>query len=226
MFETPVLDLITRRYSCRSYDGQPIAPEKLEKLRAFLRVLPAGPFGSSHRFEIVAAEEGDGSALKGLGTYGFIKQPAAFVVGVMRSGAHDLEDFGYQMELVALKLTELGLGNCWLGGTFARGRFAKAAGVDPRSGESLPAVLSVGNVPAEDDGRDGRVRKSVGGGRRKPWNELFFDGGFDRPLEGRTGTRPPTVPSRRSASGRRRATSSRGASCARSPGGAPPFTCT
>jgi len=180
MFAKPAFDIIKERYSCRSFDGKPVHPDTLTALQAFIDKLPAGPFGSSHRFVILAAQEGDASALKGLATYGFIQNFSAFVVGILGPGEHNLEDFGYQTELIDLKITELGLGSCWLGGTFNRGRFAKTAKL--KKGESMPAVLALGNIPSDKDTRNGTLRIKVGGNARKPSHELFFDTNFSKPL--------------------------------------------
>jgi len=40
-------------------------------------------------------------------------------------GAKNLEDYGYLMEAIILKATELNLGTCWLGGSFTQSNFAR-----------------------------------------------------------------------------------------------------
>ena len=57
-----------------------------------------GPLGSRARFALVAATEGDQEALRGLGTYGFIKGATGFIVGAAERSPEDLEDYGYLME--------------------------------------------------------------------------------------------------------------------------------
>ena len=46
------------------------------------------------------------------------------------------------MEKAILYATGLGLGSCWLGGTFRRSRFAER--ISARSDEIVPAVASLG----------------------------------------------------------------------------------
>jgi len=43
-----------------------------------------------------------------------------FVAGTVRSVAFAEEDYGYLLEEIMLQLLDMGLGTCWLGGTFKR----------------------------------------------------------------------------------------------------------
>jgi hypothetical protein len=180
----PAGDLIHRRYSCRTYLPEPIAAGQRRLLSAFLTAGAVGPLGSHVRFGLIAASPGDASALKRLGTYGFIKGATGFIVGAVRRAPHDLEDYGYLLERVVLYATGLGLGTCWLGGTFTRSSFVRRFGGLER-GEAMPAVVSVGLIG--DDGTE-RIREREEGSRRLPSSELFFDGRSGEPLDlGRAG---------------------------------------
>ena len=123
--EEPARALIGQRFSCRRYDARPIEAEKQKVLRAFLAAMPAAPFATPVRLELAAASAEDSQALKGLGSYGLIRGAAGFIIGAVKSGPRDLEDFGYLMELAILQATGLGLGTCWLGGTFTKSSFAR-----------------------------------------------------------------------------------------------------
>jgi len=94
-FNDPITEIITRRFSCRVYRDEPIEAQKREQLQEFIHALPFGPFGTRPRFRLLAAMESDTKALRGLGTYGFIRNPAAFIVGAMSPSDYGLEDFGY-----------------------------------------------------------------------------------------------------------------------------------
>jgi len=175
----PASDLIHRRYSCRTYLPEPIAAEQQRLLNAFMAASTAGPLGSQARFALVAAAPGDDSALRRLGTYGFIKGATGFIVGAVRRAPNDLEDYGYLLERVVLYATGLGLGTCWLGGTFTRSSFVRRFGGLER-GETMPAVVSIGLIG--DDGT-GRIREREEGSRRLPPSELFFERGFGEALD-------------------------------------------
>jgi len=177
---THVADLIQRRYSCRTYENQAINPDTRQLLTAFIDELVPGPFGSTSHFKLVSASAEDRAELKGLGTYGFIKGATGYIIGATVNIGKNLEDFGYLMESIILFATEVGLGTCWLGGTFTRSSFAKW--ISANENEVIPAVTSVGYIHKKPRKLDRRVRDEANSDRRIPWSELFFDGSFEMPL--------------------------------------------
>jgi nitroreductase len=178
MMQRPITDLINARYSCRTYRDEPVAAATQAELSAWLAEHTVGPFGSRVRLALVAAAPDDSETLKRLGTYGFIKGATGFLVGAVRRAPHDAEDYGYLVEQAILQATGLGLGTCWLGGTFTKGRFAARLGGLARD-EILPAVIALG-CPA-DDGTT-RIREREAGSRRLPASSLFFDERFGKAL--------------------------------------------
>jgi nitroreductase len=174
----PAQDLIGRRYSCRTYLDSPISADDQTRLLDFMATRTTGPFGAHARFGLLAAAPGDRQALRRLGTYGFIKGATGFIVGAVRRAPHDLEDYGYLLEEIVLFATGIGLGTCWLGGTFTRSTFVRRFGGLGRD-ETMPAVIALGY--AGDDGRV-RIREREEGDRRLPAGELFFDGRYGQPL--------------------------------------------
>ncbi|HTX70960.1 MAG TPA: nitroreductase family protein [Thermoleophilia bacterium] len=171
-------ELIDRRYSCRTYEDRPLAAADRAVLEAFLASRTRGPLGSAARFRLLAAAPDDASELRRLGTYGFIKGATAFLVGAVRKGPRDHEDYGCLMEEIVLEATRLGLGTCWLGGTFTRGTFTSRFGGVGRD-ETIPAVVSTG-YPGEDGTE--RIRERTEGTRRFPPAELFFAEEWMEPL--------------------------------------------
>jgi hypothetical protein len=187
-FNAPVTEIIRQRFSCRSYRREPIDADRREQLQAFIADLPPGPFdklrtapfGSRPRFELAAATEMENKPLRGLGTYGFIKNPPAFILGAMNPSDYDLEDYGYLMETIILYATSLDLGTCWLGGTFTKSSFARKMNLS--TAETMPAVTSVGEYADPEQKRRGLVSRTAGADRRLPWEKLFFNFMLDVPL--------------------------------------------
>jgi len=176
-FTKPVTQLITTRTSVRTYSKNPITPQTLESLNEFIAAHQAGLFQNHIRIRLIAAQPDDADALKGLGTYGVIRHPAGFIVGALNNtGSMNLEDFGYVMEQIVLFATDLGLGTCWLGGSFRQSNFARV--MDMQDDESVPAVVSIGNIAAKPSIRDSFVRFVAGAKKRKPWEDLFFQENF------------------------------------------------
>jgi len=168
-------DTIKKRFSCRTYKREPMKEADQQQLRAFLLSNVRGPFGNRVRFELIdlAAQERD--QIKTLGTYGFIKGASMFIVGAVAKGARAMEDYGYCMEKNILAATHLGLGTCWLGGTFNRS--ASASKINKREDEVVPAITPVGYPQDRKSMMDSAVRFIAKSNTRKAWEELFFLGG-------------------------------------------------
>jgi nitroreductase len=176
----PVTETILQRFSCRTYRPVPLAEADRALLSERARSLTEGPLGNRLRFRLAASTEESADALKGLGTYGFIRGASAFVVGAVSPGERHLEDYGYGLEQLVLFATSLGLGTCWLGGSFTRSSFSRA--VEATWQERVPAVAAVGVIPDLEAARGGIIRRRVGADLRLPWERLFFDAAFGVPL--------------------------------------------
>ncbi len=169
------LDAIRRRISVRSYAGKQVEPERRKQLEEFcLSQKDAGPFGASVRFRLLDLESLSSSELRRIGTYGIIKGARLYVLGAVGSGKGAMEDLGYCLEKIILEATALGLGTCWLGGTFKRGAFA--AYMELAADELLPAITPVGYPAVDRSAVERMMRFGAGSNRRKPWSELFFKG--------------------------------------------------
>jgi nitroreductase len=179
-FTQPVSDIIRQRHSCRTYIKAPIDETRRSALTEFISRLPPGPFGGPGRFILAAATQEDRHELRGLGTYGFIRGAPAFIIGATAEAPLALEDFGYRMEAIILRATELGLGTCWLGGTFVRSNFARK--IAARDDEIIPAVTSVGAIAGNPGGFDRTLRQHIRAADRLPWELLFFEQKFNAPL--------------------------------------------
>lgn len=170
--KTISIDTMKKRYSCRSYSGDPLSAADRRSLEDIIRRSVPGPFGGRPAFTLAAADPGDSESLKGLGTYGFIRKPAGFIIGAVDESPMYLEDFGYCAEKIILEATEAGLGTCWLGGTFKKSSFAHKAGV--RDNTEIPAVIATGYIADKKTLTERLVRAGAGSDKRKEPGELFF----------------------------------------------------
>ena len=94
MKESGLIEIMKKRYSCRSYTGKPISVADRERLAELINQSDLGPFGSRPAFKLITSEPGDGDSLKGLGTYGFISKPAGFIIGSVNESPMYLETSG------------------------------------------------------------------------------------------------------------------------------------
>ncbi len=178
-FSRPIADLVRQRYSCRTYRPEPIQPEVRQRLDQVVASQHTGPLGTHSRFSLVTAEEGDSRALRGLGTYGFVRGATGYIIGVTRESRENLVDYGFLMEEIVLFVTDLGLGSCWLGGSFTKSRFAQR--VRPTASEIVPAVVAIGIIAEKPRAFDKKIREIAKADRRRPWERLFHLEQFNQP---------------------------------------------
>jgi len=172
MLVKPVSEVIQSRTSWRTYTGEKLFEEDRHTLLLYIGSDLEPLFGSESRFMLIDKDSGT----QKLGTYGFIKGARHFILGAIKPGEMNLEDYGYTMEKIILQATRMGLGTCWLGGTFNKQGFLEA--LKPREGESMPAITPVGYTKESRGTFDKAVRYFAGSKNRKPWSELFYKPDF------------------------------------------------
>ncbi len=174
----PVLEIIKSRRSVRSYSTDKLPDAVIEELKLYAKGIE-GPFSPKVRLEFIddILEKADGK----IGTYGIIKGAQHFILAIMEDKENSLEQIGFVLEKLILFATSLGLGTCWMGGTFKRSDFAKL--VDLKEGETLPIVTPIGYPKEQRSIVDHFMRYAAGSNQRKPWSELFYNEGFNIPME-------------------------------------------
>ncbi len=179
-FTVPVNLLVKRRFSCRSFLNQPLEITEIESINSQLSEIHSGPLGSPLRFKLIASSHEKNDELKGLGTYGGIRNSAGFLAGVVDSSKKNLEDYGFVLEKVILHITDMGLGTCYLGGLFTRSSFAKILCMT--GGEIMPAIVALGKMADPERARKALIRQLGGSFKRKPIQEIFFSNDFHTPI--------------------------------------------
>ena len=175
-----MIESINRRVSVRSYADRPIEQNKKQEIVNLLQSTNKGPFSNKVRFSLIDFSEMERNEIRSLGTYGFISGGKLFIVSAIKEGVGAMEDLGYCFEKVILEATNLGLGTCWLGGTFKRANFAKR--IDVSEDEIVSAISPIGYASDRKTIREMAIRRLANSDRRKPWEELFFDGDMNTPL--------------------------------------------
>ena len=172
-----VEDIIRKRYSVRTFDKRQVEKEVKEGLLAYADSLqnPLGPKINIQFIEKEVAPNGEK-----LGTYGIIKGAKLYMGATVPKDEYALEALGYDFEQLVLYATSLGLGTCWLGGTFNRSAFVSAMEIRP--GDIFP-ILSPLGYPAEKKSiTEHMMRRSIKADRRLEWKELFFKDNFEKSL--------------------------------------------
>lgn len=159
----------------RSFDGKLLPPEMVAKLDEAIAE-SGDPFGGNVTIRLKAFDMKDGFKPS---TYGFIKGAVNFFLLGIRDDEASALSAGFSFERVVLKAWELGLGTCWIAGTFKGSDFDR--GESWPDGQTLKIVCPVG-VAEKPRLLEKLGRKVMGSDRRKPFGELFFTEGFGKPL--------------------------------------------
>ncbi|MBU1240631.1 nitroreductase family protein [Myxococcota bacterium] len=182
-FTRPVSQLIPTRISVRTYDSRKISREDLSALDSCGSEICA-PFGSDLAFRVVHLPDLEEGYLASLGTYGVIRGASYYLLASVKESLNALVDFGYAFELMVLKAHDLGLGTCWLGGTFTRSAFAELLGVRPN--HIVPCISSLGHYNPSMPMRDRAIRILARSSKRLPWEKIFFHSDLKHPLREET----------------------------------------
>ena len=178
IFRRPITQVIKERISIRTYKSKPLEEKLKLDLATYLENLE-GPFKSKARYKLLDIKVSEDNNIK-LGTYGIIKGVSSFIVSATKQEEMSLEELGYELEKFILYANSLGLGCCWLGGTFKKSQFAKA--IELKSEEILPIITPIGYPDTKKNILASIIRGVAGSKNRKTWQELFFDGNFDKSL--------------------------------------------
>jgi nitroreductase len=177
---TELYEAILSRRSVRRYDKTPLDEGTLARVRDIIAgVLPLVP---ENDFEILVRDVRAGEDLvKSLGGYGRMVSPPHYLVPYMLGEEHVLEDLGYRAEQIAVRLTALGIGSCYIGALRredeVRSRF------NLPEGARIGAFLIFGRPSAALGGRafNRLMRVAAGASRKLPVESLFFQDTFDNP---------------------------------------------
>lgn len=167
-----IAELVNNRRSVRTFDGRDISTEDLERLSSFMSKTD-NPYDIPVEFKLLNAKEQKLSCPVVGGTDLYVGVKA-------KRASHTEEAVGYSMEKLVLYAMSLGLGTVWIGGTMDRGAFERA--MELVEGETMPCISPLGYPAKKMSVKENVMRKAVKADKRLPFEELFFDGSFDKPL--------------------------------------------
>jgi len=180
LVESALYQAILARRSVRRYEKTPLADAVLAQVREV--VFTAAPLVSGNDFRVEFHDaSADTDLVATLGGYGRIVKPPHYLVPHVSGEAFLLQDLGYRIEQMAVRLAGLGLGSCYIGSLSreaeVRARFGLPA--DARIG----AFLVFGRPSEALGGRflNSAIRMAAGATRKLPAERIFFQDSFDMP---------------------------------------------
>lgn len=131
------LQLLQARYSVRAYSEEPIPHALLNKLKATVTMINSHQHGL--KFRIVTD---DPEPMKSFSrSYGSFTNPRNYMAAVVDTAVDDVyERAGYFAEQFVIKAVELGLGTCFVGGTFNENKVKAPL----RAGEKILFIVLFG----------------------------------------------------------------------------------
>lgn len=176
-FSGSLSEVVKKRYSVRTYTEKKLPIDIINKINAYMETLD-NPFQGNLKFQYLQIKGASNS--EKLGTYGMIKGASEYI-GVSGDQTETvLEAIGYSFEKLILYVTSLGIGTCWLGGTFKKSEFAKA--MEVRDGDIFPAISPIGYPADKMRIKERLIRKAGQLDKRKPWEEIFYNEDFKTAL--------------------------------------------
>lgn len=155
-----LLQAIDTRVSRRSYTAKPLVTSQINKLQELL-----DEYNSIQGLNMQLVLD-NGEAFKGLRrSYGMFSGVKSYIGLIDRltddtgsgkyTASENTEKMGYYGELLVLEATALGLGTCWVGGTFDR----KFCPFKLREGEMVACTITLGNVSDDMSGKEKFLRR-------------------------------------------------------------------
>lgn len=147
-----LIDAIDIRCSRRKYTNEAIPDEKLKSLQELIEEV--NKEGNLH-LQLVLK---DGRAFQSIKkSYGLFSGVENYIGLVGKEDKLLREKIGYFGERLVLEATSLGLGTCWVGGTFDK----DACPCKLEAGEILIGVIAIGNVPKEHTFKEKVILKAT-----------------------------------------------------------------
>lgn len=137
-----------------------------------------GFYGEKIYFEVVDKKKSLGIKAM-IGTYGMIMNPRYFIVGSISNSERAYESYGYALEHLIIKATDLGIQTCWLG-YFNKKFFENEFSIDKQN--IIPAISAIG-IDSKKQSIWNKISELIKKPReRKRFEELFFEGDFGSSL--------------------------------------------
>ena len=167
-----IAELVCARKSVRTFDGTPLRENDRAKLEQYLSHIET-PFDIPMEFRMLDAKEHGLPSPVVTGT-------ELYAAGKIKREALAEVAYGVAFEKLVLYALSLGVGTVWIAGTMDRPAFERA--MELGGDEFMPAVTPLGYPAKKRAIRDAAMRRAIKADSRLPFESLFFEDGFGKPL--------------------------------------------
>ncbi|HEY6914111.1 MAG TPA: nitroreductase family protein [Paludibacter sp.] len=163
-----IINAILQRKSCRTYNPGSLKPSDRKLLQEFIDTHKTGINNESVDFILVEKNE---TEVPMKIPYGLITGNKTYILGKTLSTPIARTNYGYMLERIVLKATEMKLGTCWVG-LFDKEYFND---IQVEKELDIPSILVIGYAQEKMPVKEKLIRKAVNADKRKPWETLFFN---------------------------------------------------
>lgn len=165
-------DMIFERHSRRKYISKSLRKEEYESMENLVQELN----NSTEEIRIDFQQGRTDEIFKGIiGGYGKITNAPAYAVFISDTKGNNIEKVGYYGECLILAATELGLGTCWVSGTFNSDVVGKK--IKLRENEKIHAITPIGYPEENYESSEKFLRMIARSNRRKSLADICPDMG-------------------------------------------------
>ncbi|UCD05344.1 MAG: nitroreductase family protein [candidate division WOR-3 bacterium] len=176
-FTKPIDETIRERTSCRTYKDKLLSQNDKKELLDFGMKLNKGIRTEQIHYQLAEFSVEELKERK-MSAYWLFKNLRSFVVGMIDKTDFHQMSYGYAMEHIVLKATELGLGTCWAGYFDPRA----IEGIKIKENHTIPAIILIGYAAEERSVKERIARFAIRASKRHDWSKLFFLGEFSKVL--------------------------------------------
>ncbi|MGA2406833.1 MAG: nitroreductase family protein [Bacteroidales bacterium] len=170
-----IIEIIKKRKSSRTFNQVSLKPAEKRDLESFIIENSKGLENEVVDFRIIEKNNTNNQMKLDLG---MIKGHNAYILGTSKSTVASRVNYGYLMEKVVLKATEMNMSTCWVG-YFDYSYFNE---VHIEDGFDIPSIVIVGYSEERQTFQEKFVRLTVNAPKRNSWDKLFFNYKLKTPL--------------------------------------------
>lgn len=164
-----IVETIKKRHSTRVFKPNPINTIEKEQLITHINSNCRGIFGEQINISLVEKLPEKDRTMKL--NYGLIKNHSVYLLGKTENDSFARINYGYVMEKLVIKATELGFHSCWVG-YFDHSYFNELI---LESNEQIPALVIIGKAEKRPTMAERLMSSFVKANHRNEWRQLFYN---------------------------------------------------
>ena len=169
-------EIIRKRKSCRTYLKKKLDSAVKAKLENYISENDRGFIGEPIHFKLIEKNLDEQNKMRL--NYGMITNHNTYILGTSLNSPVARMNYGYLLEKIVIKATELGLATCWIG-YFDPAYFTE---IKIQEGYEIPSIIIVGYHSERLSFQDKFTRLTVSASKRNPWDQIFFFNSLKSPL--------------------------------------------